>query len=97
MFSDSESILTDQILQGVKKDKMPTFDAEQIQADLEEATGFLKMFEKKLRRPGINIISPMRMYIPNVLSLIYGLHNSINFKDGSKISDQQLFTSFLPD
>ena len=87
MFSDSESILTDQILQGVKKDKMPTFDAEQIQADLEEATGFLKMFTKGLQRPGPNIISSMRMYMSGVLGLIYGLHDRINFKDGSTISD----------
>jgi hypothetical protein len=97
MFSDSESILTDEILQGVKKDKIPTFDAEQIQADLEEATGFLKMFATGLQRPGTNIIKSMRLYMPSVLGLIYGLYDRINFKDGSTISDHQLFTSFLPD
>jgi hypothetical protein len=76
---------------------MPTFDAEQIQTDLEQADVFLKMFATGLQRPNTNIISSMRLYMPSVLGLIYGLHNSINFKDGSTISDQQLFTIFLPD
>ena len=96
MFSDSESILTDEVLQGIKQDKIPTFNAELIKEDLEEASMFLNMFKKGLSRANTNIVESMVRYMPGALSMIFGIHKHIVFKDNFKISPIQLFTILLP-
>ena len=96
MFSDSESILTDEVLQGIKQDKIPTFNAELIKEDLKEASLFLDMFTNGLSRANTNIVESMVRYMPGALSMIFGIHERIVFKDDFKISRLQLFTKLLP-
>ena len=54
----------------IKKNKIPTIDAEQIQADQEQAGVFLNMFATELRRPGTKIISSMQTCMSGVLGKI---------------------------
>jgi hypothetical protein len=96
MFSDSESILTDEVLQGIKQDKMPTFNAELIKEDLKEASLFFNMFANGLSRANTNIVGSMVKYMPGALSMIFGIHEHIDFKDEFKISPLELFTKLLP-
>jgi hypothetical protein len=73
MFSETESILTDEILQAMNSERLPIFNSENIQLDIEEAGKLLSMFSSSLNRPSTNIIGSMYRYIPGVLSTIYGI------------------------
>ena len=79
----------------LKKASLPTFDSEPILGKLDECNALYELMSNMLKKPATNIYSTLNSYMPAAVSMLYDIHDFIDFCE-PKIDKDELFLRYLP-